>query len=205
MEEDMKLKTTNNIMNYLKNKDEEFSIFEKKYGLIEYDLYDDVFESVVLNIVGQMLSNKAASKIYERLVKICNGKITAENINKVDSEDMRKCGISYSKINYIKEFALRYSNNEYDFSNIIDMTDEEVIKKLREIKGVGLWTAEMLALFTLGRENIFSYDDVALRNGIMKAKGYKTLSKKRFEGLRKKYTPYCSFASLYFYRINDDK
>lgn len=201
----MKLKTTKDIMNYLKNKDEEFSIFEKKYGLIEYDLYDDLFESVVLNIVGQMLSNKVASKIYERLVKICNGKITAENINKVDSEDMRKCGISYSKINYIKEFALRYSNNEYDFSNIIDMTDEEVIKKLREIKGVGLWTAEMLALFTLGRENIFSYDDVALRNGIMKAKGYKTLSKKRFEGLRKKYTPYCSFASLYFYRINDDK
>ena len=85
------------------------------------------------------------------------------------------------------------------------LNDFETIKCLRQIKGVGNWTAEMLALFALGKQNIFSFDDVALRNGIMKSKGFKTLSKKRFEALRKKYSPYCSFASLYFYRFNDDE
>ena len=86
-----------------------------------------------------------------------------------------------------------------------NLSDNEIINYLRQIKGVGLWTAEMISLFSLGKNNIFSYDDVALRNGIMKAKGFKTLSKKRFEMLRKKYSPYCSFASLYFYKVNDDK
>lgn len=100
---------------------------------------------------------------------------------------------------------LNYSKGEYDFSILNDLYDENVIKYFRTIKGVGKWTAEMLALFSIGRENIFSYDDVALRNGIMKAKGFKTLSKKRFDMLRKKYSPYCSYASLYFYKVNDDK
>lgn len=100
---------------------------------------------------------------------------------------------------------LNYSKGEYDFSILNDLDDENVIKYFRTIKGVGKWTAEMLALFSIGRENIFSYDDVALRNGIMKAKEFKTLSKKRFDMLRKKYSPYCSYASLYFYKVNDDK
>ena len=63
----------------------------------------------------------------------------------------------------------------------------------------------ILALFTFRRENIFSYSDVALRNGIMKAKGYKTLSQKRFNSLKKRYSPYCSYASLYFYAHNDNE
>lgn len=67
------------------------------------------------------------------------------------------------------------------------MSDDEAVSFLSNINGVGVWTAEMLIMFSLGRENVFSYNDVALRNGIKKAKKYKTLSKKRFETLREKY------------------
>lgn len=197
--------TTFEIIEYLKKKDSTFVELESKYGLIEHELHDDLFVSVVFNIVGQMLSNVVADKIYNRLLTLCNGVMSPENINSLEREDMRNCGMAYSKVDYIKEFASNYRNGKYDFSQLHELDDESIIKYLRNIKGVGLWTAEMLAMFSLGRENIFSYDDVALRNGIMKAKGFKTLSKKRFESLRKKYSPYCSYAALYFYKVNDDK
>ena len=201
----MEFSVTNEIMEYLKSKDEVFDYLYSKFGLISIDLDTDLFSSVVVNIIGQMLSKKAADNITSRFLTICNNQITAESILTLDRENIRSCGLSYSKADYILEFSKRFANNEFDFSILNSLNDVETIKYLKKIKGVGLWTAEMLALFCLGRENIFSYDDVALKNGIIKAKGYKTLSKKRFEMLRKKYTPYCSYASLYFYRLNDSK
>lgn len=201
----MCLKTTSEIISYLKKRDKIFCDLEKKYGLIEHELHSDLFVSVIFNIVGQMLSNAVANKIYIRLLELCDGELSATKINQLDREDMRNCGMAYSKVNYIKEFALKYSQGEYDFSKLSDLDNESAINYFRTIKGVGKWTAEMLVLFSLGREDIFSYDDVALRNGIIKAHGYKTLSKKRFEMLRKRYSPYCSYASLYYYKVNDDK
>ena len=201
----MCLKTTSEIISYLKKRDKIFCDLEEKYGLIEHELHSDLFVSVIFNIVGQMLSNAVANKIYIRLLELCDGELSATKINQLDREDMRNCGMAYSKVNYIKEFALKYSQGEYDFSKLSDLDNESAINYFRTIKGVGKWTAEMLVLFSLGREDIFSYDDVALRNGIMKAHGYKTLSKKRFEMLRKRYSPYCSYASLYYYKVNDDK
>lgn len=199
------MKVSEDIMNYLIAKDNTFIYMKNRYGLVECTLDQNLFESVVMNIVGQMLSLSAADKIYNRVVVLCNGAINAENLSRLNREQLRNCGMSYSKADYILEFSMRCLNKEFNFDNLDSLNDEEVIKFFRRIKGVGLWTAEMLSLFALGRENIFSYDDVALRNGIIKAKGFKTLSKKRFESLRKKYSPYCSYASLYFYKVNDDK
>ena len=199
------LYVTDEIINYLIEKDNTFIYMKNRYGLVEYSLDQDLFESVVMNIVGQMLSLSAADKIYNRVVVLCNGAINAENLSRLNREQLRNCGMSYSKADYILEFSMRCLNKEFNFDNLDSLNDVEVIKFFRRIKGVGLWTAEMLSLFALGRENIFSYDDVALRNGIIKAKGFKTLSKKRFESLRKRYSPYCSYASLYFYKVNDDK
>ena len=199
------LYVTDEIINYLIEKDNTFIYMKNRYGLVEYSLDQNLFESVVMNIVGQMLSLSAADKIYNRVVVLCNGAINAENLSQLNREQLRNCGMSYSKADYILEFSMRCLNKEFNFDNLDSLNDVEVIKFFRRIKGVGLWTAEMLSLFALGRENIFSYDDVALRNGIIKAKGFKTLSKKRFESLRKRYSPYCSYASLYFYKVNDDK
>lgn len=198
------MKVTKEIITYLKGKDEIFAFLENKYGLIEFELFTNLFESIIYNIIGQMLSKKAATTVYNRFVSLCEGNITSTIINKLDREQLRTCGMAYSKADYILEFSKGYSNGDYDFSNLNDLSDNDLISYLRRIKGIGRWTAEMLALFSIGREDIFSYDDVALRNGIMKAKGYKTLSKNRFDRLRKKYTPYCSYASLYFYKVNDD-
>lgn len=123
---------------------------------------------------------------------------------KIDDVEIRKCGISFSKINYIKGFARMVLNNQIDLNSIYQMLDEDVIKYLSKIKGFGRWTAEMIATFSLGRLNIFSFDDVALKAGIMKVHPeFKTLSKVRFERLRRLYSPYCTVAAIYYYHVND--
>lgn len=133
------------------------------------------------------------------------GTISPKTILELSVNDIRAMGVSGKEAEYILKLAEDVNNDIYNFDCLSEMTENEIIAYLTQIKGVGKWTAEMIAEFTIGRLDIFSYDDVALQNGIKKAHGYKTLSKMRFERLRKKYTPYCSVASLYYYEYNDDR
>lgn len=201
----MKLVVTEQIADYLVSKDEDFRNLISKYGLVEPDLYDDLFASIVFHIVGQMLSQKAARKIYLRFVDKCNNSITPSTISSLNVEEIKDCGMSIKKASWIHELSIKCLSKEINLNDVYKMSDGEAVSFLSSINGVGVWTAEMLILFSLGRENVFSYNDVALRNGIIKVKKYKTLSKKRFETLRKIYSPYCSYAALYFYLCNDDK
>jgi len=200
----MILELTNEIKEFLIKRDSCFILLFKKYGFLRCSSDGDVFKAIVLHIIGQMLSKNAAQTIFNRFDSLCNHEITPYRITELEREKIRKCGISYSKADYILEFANDYLRKKYDFSTLENMDEKSIISCLTKIKGVGKWTAEMISLFVLGRTNVFSYDDVALRNGIMKCKHFRTLSKKRFEALRKKYSPFCSYASLYFYKCNDD-
>lgn len=197
------IKYTQEMMDYIKLRDAKLGVFIDKYGFIEIGMEGDIFSSIVFNIIGQMLSNKVADIIQARFEKLIED-VTPQNVLKVDDAEIRKCGISFSKINYMKSFARMVLNSEIDLNCIYSMTDEEVLKYLTKIKGVGKWTAEMIATFSLGRLNVFSFDDVALKAGIMKVHPeFKTLSKIRFDRLRKLYSPYCTVAAIYYYHIND--
>lgn len=199
----MILKVTKEIMDYLIDKDPIFQKFYDCYGYIEYESNMSFFESIVFHIIGQMLSNKVSFIIFNRLISTL-GEISAKRIKEADAIVLRECGISYSKIKYIKEFAQNYDSGMFAIDKMQGMEDLEIRTYLKRINGVGDWTAEMISLFTLGRENIFSYSDVALKLGILEAhKEFKTLSKKRFERLKKLYSPYGSYASLYYYRYHD--
>lgn len=162
-----------------------------------------VFTFLATNIIGQQLSNKAAACIVDRALKVV-GSFTPDSLLNVGEEELRSCGISGRKISYIRKLSEDVKEGNYSLAGLEQMSDEEVITHLMKVKGVGRWTAEMTACFCLGRLNIFSYDDVALRNGILKAhRDFKTLSRHRFERLRKLYDPYCSVAALYYYAVND--
>lgn len=194
---------TQDMMDYIKSRDSKLGVFIDKYGFIEIGIEGDVFSSIVYSIISQMLSNKVADILQARFEKLI-GDITPQNVLRISDDEIRKCGIAYSKINYIKGFARMVLNDEIDLNSIYQMSDEDVIKFLTKIKGVGKWTAEMIATFSLGRLNIFSFDDVALKAGIMKVHPeFKTLSKKRFERLKRLYSPYCTIAAIYYYHIND--
>lgn len=200
----MSIVTTPKIMEELIHKDPLFSDLHQRFGLIHYQSNYDLFEEIVRTIVGQMLTMKVTDIINRRIEKLTG--FDAYKIATCSNEDLRNCGISNAKVTYIQTFSHDYLQGKYDFKHLAQLNDEEVIMYLRQINGVGRWTAEMIALFSLGRSNIFSLDDVALKLGLLKAyPRYKTMSKIRFERLRKKFNPYCSYASLYFYALRDAK
>lgn len=200
----MALTTTSEILEYLKRKDKCFSVSEEKYGIISQTNNLDIFSSFIFHFISQMLSNKVADILWNRFITIME-EVESNHILKVSDDIIRSIGISKAKIEFIKSFCDDIVNRELILDNLNELSDIELIKSLTKIKGVGEWTAEMIALFNLERENIFSFKDVALKGGILKFHPqFKSLSKKRFEKLRKLYSPYCSYASLYFYKVNDD-
>ena len=200
----MSITTTDEIIKVLIKKDRLFLDLHQRFGLIDYQSNANLFEEIVRTIVGQMLTIKVADVITARIHHLTAFEPT--KLATCSSTDLRNCGISNAKVNAIQTFSQDYLEGKYDFSRLEALSDEEVIHYLRQIKGVGRWTAEMIALFSLGRSNIFSYDDVALKLGLLKAyPHYKTMNKPRFEQLRKKFSPYCSYASLYFYACRDAK
>ena len=104
-----------------------------------------------------------------------------------------------AKAKAITEAARKFVSGEWD--DLPLLSDEEVEAKLTEIKGIGRWTAEMYLLFTLNRKSVLSYGDYGIRKGICALFGYKTLSRKRFEAVKRKLSPHLSLASLYLWEI----
>ncbi len=201
----MELKTDKNILNYLESKDACFYLLEHKYGLLDHKNELDLFSSFIFHFISQMLSNKVAEVIWNRFKKLVQI-VEPHHILAISNEKLRMIGISNAKVSYINDFCYDVINAKIDLNGLSELSDLEIISKLKQIKGVGEWTAEMICLFNLGRPNIFSYKDVALKRGIMLCHpNYKTLSRLRFDRLKKLYSPYCSYASLYFYKVNDDK
>ena len=200
----MMMKVTISIAKFLKSSDSVFNKLIEKYGLLETHSSFDLFSSFIFHFIGQMLSNKVADVLWTRFVNLV-GEVEPHNILNIPDDKIRNIGISRAKIEFIKSFCNVIINKKIVLVSLNSLSDDELIRTLTKIKGVGEWTAEMIALFSLGRENIFSFKDVALKRGIMKCHpNFKTLSKTRFEKLRKLYSPYCSYASLYFYKVNDD-
>ena len=198
------MKVTISIAKFLKSSDSVFNKLIEKYGLLETHSSFDLFSSFIFHFIGQMLSNKVADVLWTRFVNLV-GEVEPHNILNIPDDKIRNIGISRAKIEFIKSFCNVIINKKIVLVSLNSLSDDELIRTLTKIKGVGEWTAEMIALFSLGRENIFSFKDVALKRGIMKCHpNFKTLSKTRFEKLRKLYSPYCSYASLYFYKVNDD-
>lgn len=158
---------------------------------------DDYFIELCGNIIGQQLSGKAADTIYTRFEKLFQGKkITPEKILKIPDQQLREVGMSWSKVKYVKDLALKVSDKTLKLSKLENMSDNEVINELIKVKGIGPWTAEMFLMFTLGREDIFSHGDLGLKNAIKKLyKFKKDPTKKQVEKIIKNWSPYKTYAS----------
>lgn len=164
---------------------------------------NDYFASLVYQIINQQLSEKAGDTIFAKFVALFpDKKLTAEIIHKTPHERLRSAGPSNGKIKFIKEIAAKIVAKELQLEKLEFLTDEDVISELTKLKGVGSWTAEMYLMFTLGREDVFSYGDLGLRRGLMKLYSLKREpSQKRALLLTKKWSPYRSYASMILWRI----
>ena len=174
---------------YLKCKCKKLAAVIDEIGMIEREIDKDLFSVVVSNIVGQQISSKAFETIWKRF-KDGLGEVNADNILKAGAENLHSFGISYKKAEYITDFANKVKNGE------------EVIKELTSLKGIGVWTAEMLMLFCMERKNIFSYNDLAIQRGLRMVYHHRKITKPLFEKYRKRFSPYCSVASLYLWEVS---
>ncbi len=167
---------------------------------IRREIRADPFAALVMSIVAQQISNKAANAIRTRLNALLQ-EITPGRIAQTDIADMQECGLSARKAEYIKGIANAAVRGDIDFSRFGDMTDEEIIEQLCALRGIGVWTAEMLLLFSLCRPDVVSWGDQAIRRGMMNLYGLKTLTRPQFDRYRKRYSPYGSVASLYLWAL----
>lgn len=162
------------------------------------------FYRLCRSIAFQQLHGKAATTIWGRFEKLLpKGKVLPELVIDLKNEDMRACGLSNAKVSYIKNIAEAFIADA-NYYQLDHLSNEEVIELLTKIKGVGKWTAEMFLMFTLGREDIFSFGDYGLKKGLMKIYEFKKEpSKKTIERIIKKWSPYKSFASLALWSAAD--
>ena len=182
---------------HLKKRDKKLGKAIDEMGIIEREVNPDIFSSLVSSIVSQQISSKAAVTIFSRLSALA-GEITPGSIKSLDIESIQKCGMSFKKAGYIKTAA----EADIDFATLGLLSDKEIIDILTALPGIGLWTVEMLLLFSLSRPDILSYNDLAIRRGMMNLYGLEKITKPDFEKYRKKYSPYGSVASLYLWELS---
>ncbi len=158
-------------------------------------------ETLVKSIVFQQLSGRVASVIFARLVKAAGGRITSESILKLRPARMRAAGLSTQKIAYIRDLARHTRDGVVIFEDLPDLPDEEVIARLTQVKGIGVWTAHMFLIFALRRADVLPTGDLGIRNAIRKAYGMEGLpTPAEMERLAERWRPYCSVASWYLWR-----
>ncbi|WML34531.1 DNA-3-methyladenine glycosylase [Clostridium sp. OS1-26] len=185
---------------YLKEKDKFLAEAIDRIGMIERQIIPNLFAALVNSIVGQQISMKAWDTIWNRM-KECFGEITPENIVAQTDESVQQCGMSMRKVKYIKDAAEKVMSGELNIEELATLPDDEVCKQLSALNGIGVWTAEMLMTFSMQRPNVMSWDDLAIHRGIRILYHHRKVDKKKFEKYRRRYSPYCTVASLYLWEI----
>ncbi|HEY8500473.1 MAG TPA: DNA-3-methyladenine glycosylase [Clostridia bacterium] len=185
---------------YLSSKDSILGKAIDRIGIIKRQVSPEPFKVLINSVIGQQISGKAADTIWNKLIAAV-GEITPENIGSAGFECLQACGMSFRKSEYIKGIAEAALSGEVDFSSLDNMSDSDIINKLTKLRGVGVWTVEMLLIFSLRRPDVVSYNDFGIRKGIMKLYQINELNRDQFEILRKRYSPYGTTASLYLWEI----
>lgn len=189
---------------YLKSRDKRLGEVIDKTGHIYRQTDDNLFSSVIHHIIGQQISTKAQATIWQR-IKTAYGEVTPGIIYNSSVNELQLSGITFRKAGYIKDFSEKVINGEFDLNAVAKMPDKEAVAALSGLKGVGVWTAEMILLFCLERKDILSYSDLAIHRGMGMVYHHKKIDKKLFEKYRKRFSPYGSIASLYFWAVAGGK
>ncbi len=168
----------------------------------------NVYESLIGSIVSQQLSVKAASTIHSRFLGLYDGSTPKPNqILATGHETLRAVGLSNQKAGYMKNLAEYFLSNPIENKHWLSLSDEEIIKELSSIKGIGVWTVQMMLMFNLGRPDILPVDDLIIRQFIVKYYNIEATSKKeeleKIHKIASKWSPYRSHACLYLWASKD--
>lgn len=188
-------------IDYIRSKDAKMGEYIDRIGHLHKSVDSDLFSSVVLNIIGQQISMKAQETIWARMNDDLK-EVTPQAIAEAGIDRIQSYGTSFKKAGYIYNFAQKILNGEFDLEAIWDKPDEEVIKELSSLNGIGEWTAEMIMLFCMQRPNIFSFKDLAIQRRLRMVYHHRKITKELFEKYRRRFSPYCSVVSLYLWDIS---
>lgn len=198
-------------MHYIEHlsKDKKLKKLIEQQGAHKLQPHNNVCMRLCISIMSQQLSTKVAQVFHRRFLELFKGKDpTPKQILEIPYDTLRSIGLSHAKATYvhnIARFAIDYS---LDWKTVSAMSDEELINYLGTIKGVGRWTAEMLMMFTLGREDLFALDDLGLQQAMIKLYKLDNSDKKKFREdlarISKKWSPYRTYACLYLWGMKEN-
>jgi DNA-3-methyladenine glycosylase II len=161
----------------------------------------DAYGALLRAIVGQQLSTKAARTIYLRVVDLFGGATPSpEQLLEVPEEDLRACGLSGRKTEYVRDLAAHVLSGELELDRLEQLGDEEVIEEIVAVRGLGQWTAEMFLMFHLERPDVLSGGDLGIRKAIQIEYGLAEMpTPTRVVEIGEPWRPYRSLASLYLW------
>ena len=171
-------------------------------------LRNKVYLRLCASILSQQLSTRVAKVLYQRFLDLYDGKEpSAKQILNTPATAFRNIGFSNAKASYVHNVCRFFIENKITDARLYKMSNEEVLKLLTQIKGVGKWTVEMILMFTLGREDIFAMDDLGLQQSMIKLYKLKETDKKllrqKMEKISKKWSPYRTYACRYLWQWKD--
>ncbi|MFD0695106.1 DNA-3-methyladenine glycosylase family protein [Paenibacillus sp. GCM10027628] len=197
------LNSRNPAIDFLSQADTKLASLIRLVGDLSIIPSSNPFESLVMSIISQQLSAKAAATIKSR-VKLVLPSVTPDLVLAADEEAIRQCGVSYPKIRYIRDLSGKVLAGEVQLDELHKLEDDVLIKQLVSVKGIGTWTAEMFLIFALGRPDIMSLGDVGLQRAAKWLHCLEDRPDGNYLGLvAPAWAPYRSFASLYLWRSID--
>jgi DNA-3-methyladenine glycosylase II len=213
-------------VNHLKKSDPVMRSIIERHGPCRMQFGLPEFHSLAEAIVYQQLNGRAAETIFKRFAALAGEPLTPEGILKLSDDQMRGAGLSKQKTAYLKDLAAKSASGLVDFARLPELPDAEVVEHLTQVKGIGVWTAQMFLMFTLKRENVLPTGDFGVRMAIYKhyldrprakaakksaatRKGRKRKIKlpspEQMEKIAKRWEPYRSVACWYLWKSLDTK
>jgi DNA-3-methyladenine glycosylase II len=193
-------------INHLKKSDPVLRAIIERVGPCRMEFSAPEFSSLAEAIVYQQLNGKAAVTIFNRFAALAGEPLTPEGILRLSDEQLRSVGLSKQKSAYLKDLSAKTSAGLLDFARLPELSDEEVIKHLTQVKGIGEWTAHMFLIFSLRRPNVLPTGDYGVQVAIKKHYKKRKLPKpKDMEKIARPWVPYRSIACWYLWRSLDIK
>lgn len=185
---------------YLKSRDKRLGEAIDRIGHINRAVDTDLFSAVVHQIIGQQISTAAQETLWKRLTGQL-GRVDADSILSLGKDGLQAVGMTYRKAEYIQDFAGKVKNGEFDIAALTTMSDADVAAALSSLKGIGVWTAEMIMIFCMQRPDIVSFGDLGILRGMRMLYRHRSINREKFEKYRRRYSPCGTVASLYLWAI----
>jgi DNA-3-methyladenine glycosylase II len=193
-------------VHHLKKSDPVLRDVIERIGPCRMEFTPPEFHSLAEAIVYQQLNGKAALTIFQRFAALAGEPLTPEGILKLTDAQLRSVGLSKQKSGYLKDLAAKTRDGLLDFAKLPELPDEEVIEHLTQVKGIGVWTAQMFLMFTLKRPDVLPTGDYGVQAAIKKHYRKRKMPKpKDMEKIARAWSPYRSVACWYLWRSLDIK